>query len=104
MKRQLILLLFSMVGVMAVSTVAMAEVQPSISVEKASQEQQTMVKGSRSSVWSEVDNLDLSADQQEEIDAIRADVSDQMADILTAEQMQAFQAAQNNGDDMRSTM
>ena len=104
MKRQLILLLSGVVGVMAFTSVAMAQVQPSISVEKAREERQSMVKGRNSSVLSEVENLDLTADQQDEIDAIKAGLFEQMAEILTPEQMETFQAAQANGDDLRSTL
>ena len=104
MKRQLILLFSGVVGVMAFTSVAIAQVQPSISVEKASEERQSMVKGRSSSVLSEVENLDLTADQQEEIDAVKAGLFEQMAEILTPEQMETFQAAQANGDDLRSTL
>ena len=104
MKRQLILLLSSVVGVMAFTSVAIAQVQPSIPVEKGSEARQSMVKGRDGSVWSEVENLDLTDAQQEEIDAIKAGVAEQMADILTPEQLQSFQASQANGDDMRSTV
>ena len=104
MKRQLILLVSSVIGFMALASVAMAQAQPLISVEKNSEESQSMLKGRQGSVLSEVDNLDLTADQQEEIDAIRAGLSEQMAEILTPEQMETFQASQANGDDLRSTL
>lgn len=104
MKHKLSLLLLSALSVMPFAPAAMAQIQPSISVAKGNEALQATVKSSADSVWSEVEKLDLTAVQQEEIDAIKAGVSEQMAEILTPEQLQTFQAAQANGDDMRSTV
>ena len=104
MKRQMSLLLSSVVGAMTLTPIAIAQVHPLIAVEKSSQGRQPMAKGSGGSIWSQVENLDLTAAQQAEIDAIQAELTEQMAEILTPEQMETFAAAQANGNDMSSSM
>ncbi|MEM9908370.1 MAG: Spy/CpxP family protein refolding chaperone [Cyanobacteria bacterium P01_D01_bin.44] len=101
MKRQLSLLLASLVSVIALAPAAVA--QPSVS-EVPVNNIQAMTKGRGGAAWSEVENLNLTAAQTEDINAIKVGVAEQMAEILTPEQLETFQTAQANGDDMRSTM
>ncbi|MEO0458354.1 MAG: Spy/CpxP family protein refolding chaperone [Cyanobacteria bacterium P01_A01_bin.114] len=105
MKRQLNLLLSSLIGINALAAVAVLQ-PPLFAAQLAAQGDpiQTMAKGRGGSAWSEVENLNLTAEQEEDINAIKAGVAEQMAEILTPEQLETFRAAQASGDDMRSTM
>ncbi|MEL7225758.1 MAG: Spy/CpxP family protein refolding chaperone [Cyanobacteria bacterium J06576_12] len=67
------------------------------------EESSNMLK-SRGSVLSDIEDLSLSPTQSDEIEAIKAGMMVDMAEILTPEQMETFQSAQANGDDTRSTM
>ena len=106
MKRQ-ISLLFSgaVVGVVTFTTTALAEPLSQNSVsEKALPIQLSLVKNRPGSAMSAVEELDLTAAQQEEIDTIRSSIAEQMAEVLTPEQAEAFAAAQADGGNMRSVM
>ena len=104
MRRQLTGLLSSAVSVMIFATMATAQVSPSTSVEKTADSQISMTKGRGGIDLSEVEELNLTAEQEEEIDAIKASTHEEIAEILTAEQMEAFEEGQANGDDTRSIM
>ena len=104
MRRQLIGLLSGAIGVVILTTIATVQASPLNSVEKATNPQISMTKGRGGLDFSEVEDLNLTAEQEEDIDTIKASTHEELADILTAEQMEAFEEGQANGDDMRSVM
>ncbi len=103
MKRSLIAVCISMLGLTVSQTGVMA--QPSRSLEKA-ETVQTLVSAKRISkdALSAIEELDLSEEQQTEIESIQSDMADELSEILTDAQMDQFIAAQTNGDDIRSVM
>ncbi|MEL6260843.1 MAG: Spy/CpxP family protein refolding chaperone [Cyanobacteria bacterium J06626_6] len=80
------------------SVVVQAAEMSALTVEKAG------LKSRPGSALAEIENMDLTTAQQDEIEAIKADMTVQMADVLTPAQMEAFQQRQAEGGDMRSMM
>ncbi|MEL6160660.1 MAG: Spy/CpxP family protein refolding chaperone [Cyanobacteria bacterium J06627_32] len=72
-------------------------------INDVQKETSSMLK-SRSSVLSDIEDLSLSPTQNDEIEAIKAEMMVQMAEILTPAQMETFQSAQSSGEDTRSVM
>ncbi len=103
MKRSLIAVCISMLGLTVSQTGVIA--QPSHSLEKT-ETAQTLVSAKRMSkdALSAIEELDLSEDQQTEIESIQSDMADELSEILTDAQMDQFIEARTNGDDMRSVM
>lgn len=104
MKRQLILLISGVMGALSFSTVAIANSSPQASINKAHQPQLLSTKGRSGPALSAVSELNLTANQEVEIEAIRAGVYDQMAEILDPDQLETLQTAMSNGDNMRSVV
>ncbi|MEA5463897.1 Spy/CpxP family protein refolding chaperone [Leptothoe sp. PORK10 BA2] len=107
MKRQFGLLLSSATLLTAMTTVAIAQTNPShLPSTKAHSEISAMAKGGPGGNISEIQELDLTADQQEELEDIQADIVEQMSEVLTPEQVEVFTESQNSGDtsSMRSMM
>lgn len=98
------LLLSGVVSIIVLSPEVNAQTHFSTTIEKADQPALSMTKGRGDSAWSEADNLSLTPDQETEIAAIKTSTNEQLAGILTSEQLATFQAGQANGDDMRSMM
>ena len=105
MKRSLIAVCIGMLGLTAGLTGAMAMPMVSLSPEKAESEQSLVsTKRMRKDALSAVEELDLSEDQQTEIESIQSNMVEELSGILTESQMSQFTTAQANGDDMRSVM
>ncbi|MEO0535722.1 MAG: Spy/CpxP family protein refolding chaperone [Cyanobacteria bacterium P01_A01_bin.123] len=102
MKRQLSLLLSGVVGVMALASVALAQHHAPISAQKATEGHISMTKQMGGGNMDKIEELDLTPEQEEEIDTIQAGMSEQMAEILTFDQLAALEDAQANGGNMRS--
>ena len=106
-KIQLRLLISSAMFVIATPTVAIAQANhsqlPSI---KAHSEISAMAKGGPGGNLSAIEELDLTPDQQAELEVIQVGIIEQMSEVLTPEQIQVFADSQNGGDrsNMRSMM
>lgn len=106
MKRSLIAVCISILGLTVSQTGGMAaQSMADRSLEKA-ETGQTLISTKRMSkdALSAVEELDLSEEQQTEIEGIRSEMTDELSEILTDTQMEQFTSAQANGDDMRSVM
>ena len=105
MKRSLIAVCISMLGLTVGLTEATARPMTNRSLEKA-ETVQTLVsaKGMSKDALSAIEELDLSEDQQTEIEGIQSTMVEELSEILTESQMSRFTTAQANGDDMRSVM
>ncbi|MEL6605968.1 MAG: Spy/CpxP family protein refolding chaperone [Cyanobacteria bacterium J06614_10] len=79
----------------AVAAVDVSEVSAAVKAEP---------KARPGSMLAELEKLDLTVAQQDEIEAIKADMTVQLAEVLTPSQMEAFQQRQSEGGDMRSLM
>ncbi|MEL6468255.1 MAG: Spy/CpxP family protein refolding chaperone [Cyanobacteria bacterium J06623_4] len=79
----------------AVAAVGPTEVSTAVKAE---------LKARPGSMMAELEKLDLTTAQQDEIEAIKADMTVQLAEVLTPSQMEAFQRRQAEGGDMRSLM
>ncbi|MEL6780667.1 MAG: Spy/CpxP family protein refolding chaperone [Cyanobacteria bacterium J06597_16] len=62
------------------------------------------LKSRGGSALSAIENLTLTPTQEDEIEAIKAEMMAQMAEVLTPEQMETFQTAQSSGNNTRSVM
>jgi len=110
MKRQFSLLFFSTAGVLTLATAAIAGISQATIVQGSSQAALTkanrpavsQIKNRPGSALSKIEELDLTAEQKAEMEAIQANVAEQMSEVLTPEQMQALTEAQTDGGNMRS--
>ncbi len=57
-----------------------------------------------STFTSQLEDLDLTEAQAEEIEAIQANTQAELSEILSAQQLETLATAQANGDDMRSVV
>ena len=105
MRLSLSVVCIGLLGLMIGSSEAMAQTVPSYQLEKTETVQLvSSAKRLRKDALSAIEELDLSETQQTEIDSIQANMVDELADILTDDQMDRFTTAQANGDDMRRVM
>lgn len=95
-----------LVGILGLTfgwTGAMVQAQPNQQPEQAEVVQQTSKRMGKDAL-SAIEELDLSEEQQIEIDSIQAAMTDGLSEILTDQQMEELTIAQANGDDMRTVM
>ena len=104
MKDSIFVLLSSVVGVVILTTTAMARPDHSMVVVDVNVDQVSMTKQMSGPIADKLEDLDLTPEQEEEIAAIQAGLAEEMAEILTPEQLMALEDAQANGDSMRSVM
>ena len=88
------------IGWSGVAAQAISEPQ----LEKAETVQLVSTKGMQKDMMSAVEELDLSEDQQTEVEGIQASMMDELSEILSDGQMEQLTEAQANGDDMRNVM
>ncbi|MEM6452601.1 MAG: Spy/CpxP family protein refolding chaperone [Cyanobacteria bacterium P01_D01_bin.105] len=62
------------------------------------------LKNNSSSVLSKLEALDLTTEQSDEIEAIQANMTAQIADILTPAQMSSLEQGRAEGEDLRTVM
>ena len=95
-----------LVGILGLTfgwTGAMVQARPDQQQEQAEVVQQASKRTGKDAL-SAIEELDLSEEQQTEIDSIQAAMTDGLSEILTDEQMEELATAQTNGDDMRTVM
>lgn len=104
MKDSIFVLLSSVVGVVILTTTAIARPDHSMVVVDVNVDQVSMTKQMSGPTADKLEDLDLTPEQEEEIAAIQAGLAEEIAEILTPEQLMALEDAQANGDSMRSVM
>mgnify|MGYP001793747969 FL=1 len=95
-----------LVGILGLTfgwTGALAQARPNQQQEKAEVVQQASKRMGKDAL-SAIEELDLSEEQQTEINSIQAAMTDELSEILTDEQMEELATAQANGDNMRTVM
>ncbi|MEM1240665.1 MAG: Spy/CpxP family protein refolding chaperone [Cyanobacteria bacterium P01_H01_bin.26] len=88
------------IGWSGIAAQAMSEPQ----LKKAETVQLVSTKRMEKDMLSAVEELDLSEEQQTEIEGIQAGMMDELSEILSDGQMERLTEAQANGDDMRNVM
>lgn len=103
MRYSLRVLLVGILGLTFGWTGAVVQARPDQQPDQTEIMQQTSKRMGKDAL-SAIEELDLSEEQQTEIDSIQAAMTDGLAEILTDEQMEELTTAQANGDDMRTVM
>lgn len=103
MKRSFSVLLAAMLGLTLSWASAKAQTSPEQRLDKT-ESALASTKRMRKDALSAVEELDLSEDQQLEIEAIQTSMTNELSEILTDTQMERLTAAQAEGDSMRSVM
>ena len=75
-----------------------------VSIDNPIASSQSMLKNRNATVMSRLEELDLSTEQSDAIDAIRANMMTQIEGMLTPAQLDAFRQGRKEGSDMRSIM
>ena len=103
MKRSFSVLLAAMLGLTLSWASAKAQTSPEQRLDKT-ESALASTKRMRKDALLAVEELDLSEDQQLEIEAIQTSMTNELSEILTDSQMEQLTAAQAEGGDMRSVM
>ena len=103
MKRSFSVLLAAMLGLTLSWASAKAQTSPEQRLDKT-ESALASTKRMRKDALSAVEELDLSEDQQLEIEAIQTSMTNELSEILTDDQMEQLTAAQAEGDSMRGVM
>ena len=103
MKRSFSVLLAVMLGLTFSWASAKAQTSPEQRLDKTDPALASP-KRTRKDALSAVEELDLSEDQQLEIETIQTSMTNELSEILTDSQMERLTTAQAEGDNMRSVM
>ncbi|MGD1952874.1 MAG: Spy/CpxP family protein refolding chaperone [Leptolyngbyaceae cyanobacterium] len=103
MKRSFSVLLAAMLGLTLSWASAKAQTSPEQRLDKT-ESALASAKRTRKDALSSAEELDLSEDQQLEIEAIQTSMNNELSEVLNDDQMEQLTTAQAEGDSMRSVM